>query len=341
MSSLVPTPDNYRTLLGELKQRIRAAQHRALRQVNTELIGLYLDVGQLIAERQEGGTWGKSIVETLARDLQCEFPGTVGFSVTNLWRMKQFWEAYGRDEKLAPLVREIGWSHNVVILERLKDPLAREFYLRLTRKFGCTHNVLLHQIDTNAYSRTLRSQTNFLETLPAPLQAQAQLAVKDEYTFHFLELEDAHNERELERAIVQRIPEFLREMGGLFTFVGTQYRLELKDREYFIDLLLYHRRLRCMVAVELKVGEFSPEYVGKMQFYLTLLDETVRMPGEEPSIGIILCRSKDHTVEYALRDSGKPIGVATYRISLDVPPSMQGELPTPAQISKLLEGIGT
>lgn len=284
---------DYHQLLTQVKQRIRSAQYDALRAVNRELIALYSEIGRLLVERQEGQTWGKAVVENLAKHLREEFPGTSGFSAANLWRMKLFYETYGRNEKLAPLVREIAWSHNVVILEKCKDEQEREFYLRMARKFGWTRNVLIHQIETRAYEKTLLNQTNFDRALPEELRAQAKLAVKDEYTFAFLDLEDEHSERQLELATGKRVEAFLREMGGMFSFVGTQYRLEVEETEYFIDLLLFHRRLRCLVAVDLKVGEFLPEYVGKMQFYLALLDDKVRMKDENPTIGIILCKPKN------------------------------------------------
>jgi predicted nuclease of restriction endonuclease-like (RecB) superfamily len=294
----------------------------------------------MIQERQSAEGWGKSVVEQLAADLRAEFPGTGGFSASNLWRMKLFVETYAASEKLAPLVREIAWSHNLIILERCKDPMEREFYLRMTRKFGWSKNVLIHQIENQSYEKTLRNQTNFDGTVSPAMQAQAKLAVKDEYLFDFLELGEEHAERELERALIVRIEDFLREMGGLFAFVGSQFRLEVDEKEYFIDLLLFHRRLKCLVAVELKIGEFEPEFVGKMQFYLAALDDTVRETGENPSIGIILCKEKRRTiVEYALRDARKPIGVATYRLVKRLPKELQGQLPSPAEIARLLEGV--
>jgi predicted nuclease of restriction endonuclease-like (RecB) superfamily len=259
-----PLPDGYALLLAEVKERVRSAQYAALRAVNKELIGLYWDIGRMIVKRQEGKSWGKAVVERLAADLQADFPGVGGFSASNLWRMKSFFEAYVSSEKLAPLVREIAWSHNLLILERCTDALEREFYVRMTRKFGWTKQVLLHQIENQSYEKTLLGQTNFDKVLTPALRAQAKLAVKDEYTFDFLELGEEHSERELERALIARIETFLRAMGGRFAFIGSQYRLEVEDKEYFIDLLLYHRRLRCLVAVELKIGEFLPEFVGKV-----------------------------------------------------------------------------
>lgn len=330
----------YGALLSDIKQRIRSAQYQALRAVNRELIALYWDIGSLIVTRQEGETWGKAVVQTLAADLRTEFPGITGFSASNLWRMKLFYETYQASEKLAPMVREIGWSHNLAIMEKCKDNLEREFYIRMTRKYGWTKSVLTHQIENQSYEKTLLNQTNFGETLPESLQDQAKLAIRDEYLFDFLELGDQHSERQLEQALLGKVDTFLRQMGGMFAFLGSQYRLEIGGQEFFIDLLLYHRRLRCLVAVELKVGSFQPEHVGKMQFYLAVLNDQVRLEDENPSIGIILCKSKDKTiVEYALKDSDKPIGVATYRLVSTLPQELQGQLPDPEQIARLLEEV--
>ena len=331
---------DYPGLLTEIKERIRSAQYEALKAVNKELVGLYWDIGRMIVERQDVEGWGKAVVEQLAADLRTEFPGVCGFSASNLWRMKAFFEAYTGIEKLAPQVREIGWSHNLAILERCKDTLEREFYLRMTRKFGWSKNVLINQIDNQSYEKSLLGQTNFDQALTPELRAQAKLAVKDEYTFDFLELGEEHGERELERALIARIEDFLRAMGGMFAFMGSQYRLEVDGKEFFIDLLLFHRRLRCLVAIELKIGEFLPEFVGKMQFYLAALDRQVRQEDENPSIGIILCKEKSRTiVEYALHDARKPIGVATYEITKTLPRALKGQLPSPKDIAHLLEDL--
>ncbi|MBD2252862.1 PDDEXK nuclease domain-containing protein [Nostoc parmelioides] len=335
-----PIPDEYKNLLMEVKQRIRSAQYEALKAVNKELIALYWDIGKMIVTQQQEADWGKSVVEQLAKDLQTDFPGISGFSARNIWRMRDFYLTYHSKEILPPLVAEIGWTHNIVILEKCKDDLEREFYIKMTRKFGWTKNVLIHQIENQTYEKTLLTQTNFNQTVPAEIRNQLKLAVKDEYTFDFLELADEHSERQLEQAILARVEPFLQEMGGRFTFVGSQYRLEIGDQEFFIDLLLYHRQLKCLVAVELKTGEFLPEYVGKMQFYLAALDDLSRLPDENLSIGIILCKSKNKTiVEYALRESNKPIGVATYKVFSTLPQDLQNQLPAPEQVAKLLEGF--
>ena len=335
-----PADPDYAHLLAEVKERVRSAQYAALKAVNTELVGLYWDIGKMIAERQRDAEQGSAIAEQLSNDLRAEFPGIGGFSRRNVFYMREFYLLYRDDERVQPLVAQIGWTHNLVIFQRCKDALEREFYIRMTRKFGWSKHVLIHQIDNQSYEKSLLGQTNFDQALTPKLRAQAKLAVKDEYTFDFLELSEEHSERELERALIARIEDFLRAMGGRFAFMGSQYRLEVDGREFFIDLLLFHRRLRCLVAIELKVGEFQPEFVGKMQFYLTALDRQVRQEDENPSIGIILCKEKSRTiVEYALHDARKPIGVATYEITKTLPQELRGQLPQPEEIAALLEGM--
>ncbi len=331
---------DYPAFLAEVKARIRSAQYAALRAVNKELVGLYWDIGRLIVERQQDAGHGAAIAERLADDLRDAFPGVGGFSRRNVFYMREFFLLYRDDVKVQPLVAQVGWSHNLIILQRCKDPQEREFYLRMTRKFGWTKNVLVHQIDNQSYEKSLLGQTNFDRTLTPAVRAQAKLAVKDEYAFDFLELGEQHSERELERALIARIEDFLREMGGMFAFMGSQYRLDVEGKEYFINLLLFHRRLRALVAIELKIGEFEPEFVGKMQFYLTVLDAQVRQEDENPSIGIILCKEKTRTiVEYALHDARKPIGVATYEITRTLPKKLKDQLPSPKAIARLLESI--
>lgn len=332
--------EGYGALLAEIKERVRTAQLEALRAVNRELVALYWDIGRMIVERQVDAVHGDAVADNLAGDLRKEFPGVTGFSRRNIFYMRELYTTYRDEPKVQPLVAQIGWTHNLVILQRCKEPLEREFYIRMTRKFGWSKNVLIHQIENQSYEKTLLTQTNFEQTLTPELRSQAKLAVRDEYTFDFLELGEEHAERELERALVARIGRFLRTMGGMFAFVGSQYRLEIDGKEYFIDLLLFHRRLRCLVAVELKVGEFEPEFVGKMQFYLAALDDLARETDENPSIGIILCKEKRRTiVEYALRDARKPVGVATYRLMKRLPRELQGQFPEPEQIACLIEDI--
>lgn len=332
--------NEYSALLNSIKDRIRRAQYDALKAVNKEMIALYWDIGRMILDRQEKQGWGKSVVENLAADLQKEFPGVQGYSARNIWYMRMFYTTYRENTKLQPMVAEISWTKHLVILDRCEDDLEREFYIRMTRKYGWTKNVLIHKIDNKTYEKTLLNQTNFSKALPEKIKHQAKLAVKDEYTFDFLELGDEHSEIELEREIMNKVNRFLIEMGGAFTFVGNQFRLEIDGTEFFIDILLYHRRLRCLVAIELKTGKFLPEHVGKMQFYLAALDSHVKEKNENTSIGIILCKDKNRTiVEYALRENKKPIGVAKYQIVTKLPSALKKELPAPEQIAKLMDDI--
>ncbi|NGX55353.1 MAG: hypothetical protein KR126chlam2_00987 [Chlamydiae bacterium] len=232
----------------------------------------------------------------------------------------------------------ISWTHHIYILEKCKDPLEREFYIRMSKKFSWSYRILLNQICNKTFEKTLSNQTNFKKNLPQKLHGEAKLAVKDDYVFDFLELGENHSEHELEKGLIHKVEMFLREMGGMFAFVGSQYRLEVGGEEFFIDLLLYHRRLKSLVAIELKIGKFIPEYVGKMQFYLAVLDDFVRLEGENPSIGIILCKDKNRTiVEYALKETHKPIGIASYQVVKKLPKELQDQLPTSEQISHLLD----
>lgn len=330
----------YGSFLIQVKERIRKAQYEALRSVNQELINLYWDIGRMIIEKQKEFGWGKSIVENLAKDLQKEYHGIKGFSAQNLWYMRQFYIHYNGNPKLQPLVGEISWVKNVIIMGKCKDDLEREFYIRMTKKFGWTKDVLINQIENKSYEKYLMNQTNFDKALPEKYKTQAKLAVKDDYTFDFLELGEEHSEKELENALTEKIRHFLTEMGGYFCFVSSQYRLEIGNEEFFIDLLLYHRKLKCLVALELKLGDFRPEYAGKMQFYLSVLDDKVKLNDENPSIGIIICKSKVRTiVEYALKDVKKPIGISTYRITRELPKNLAKYLPTREDLSKKLERI--
>jgi len=338
--SLVEAQD-YSYFLSNIKQNIRNHQLQAMRAVNKELLALYWEIGKSIQEKQASLGWGKSVVQTLAKDLQTEFPGRNGFSSQNLWLMRQFYNEYATNEKLQPLVREISWSKNLLVMSRSKDELEREFYLRATARYGWTKTVLQHQISNQSYQKYLLGQTNFEQVLPENIRSQAILAVKDHYSFDFLELGTAHSERELEQALIKNVRQFLIEMGGHFAFIGNQYRLEVGGQEYFIDLLLFHRRLRCLVAIELKMGDFKPEHKGKMEFYLEALDRQERLEGENNPIGIIICQNKNKTViEYALKNTSHPIGVASYSIVPQLPEDYRNELPSPEEIAERLLSWG-
>ena len=330
----------YLSFRDDIMQRIRSAQYEAMRAVNKEMISLYWDIGRQITQRQKELGWGKSVVENLSRDIQEEFPGIQGFGVSNLRDMARFYSEYQSDAILQPLVGEISWTKHILILTKCKDTQERRFYILATKRYGWTKNVLLHQIEAKAFENYLLGQSNYDQTLPDTIKQQAVLALRDDYSLSFLDIAGEHSEHDLEAAIVRNIRAFLMEFGHDFSFVGNQYRLELGGQEYFIDLLLYSRRMQAMVAIELKVGEFKPEYKGKMEFYLNVLDDTVKLPHENPSIGIIICKSKNRTiVEYALRNSASPIGVATYSISSELPENYKAMLPASQDIATKVDHL--
>lgn len=278
----------YLDFRNEITSRIRSAQYEALKAVNKEMIALYWEIGRRITEQQAALGWGKSVVENLSRDIQKEFPGIKGFGVSNMWDMARFYAEYRSNEILQPLVGEISWSKHIVILTKCKETRQRQFYILSTKKYGWTKDVLINKIEAKTYENYLLGQSNFDMTLPEKIKNQAILALKDEYTFDLVGLSEEHSEYELEQAIIKNIRAFLMEFGPDFAFVGNQYRIEVDGKEYFIDLLLYNRRLQAMIAIELKIGEFLPEYKGKMEFYLNVLNDTVRLPHENPAIGIII-----------------------------------------------------
>ena len=330
----------YLNFRDDIMRRIRSAQYEAMRAVNKEMISLYWDIGRQITERQQELGWGNSVVENLSKDIQKEFPGIQGFGVRNIWNMARFYSEYQSNAILHPLVAEISWTKHICIMERCKDTQERRFYILATKRFGWTKNVLLHQIEAKAFENYLLGQSNYDQTLPETIKQQAVLALRDDYSLSFLDIAGEHSERDLETAIVRNIRAFLMEFGHDFSFVGNQYRLEVGGQEYFIDLLLYSRRMQSMVAIELKVGDFKPEYKGKMEFYLNVLDETVKLPHENPSIGIIICKSKNRTiVEYALRNSASPIGVATYSISSELPDNYKAMLPASQDIASKVDNL--
>ena len=329
---------NYETFINDIKGIIHKKQYDVIKKINSETITLYWEIGKEIQDKQKEQGWGKGVVEILSKELQKEFPGVKGYSAGNLWRMKNFYLNYCDSEKLAPLVREISWSNNIVIMEKCKDDLEREFYIQMTKRYGWSKRILTNFIEAKTYEKYLLNQNNFDLTLPKERRNQAKLAIKDEYTFDFAELSPEYTEHELEVQLVNNVRSFLIEMGGDFTFVGNQYHIKAGSKDLYIDLLLFHRRLRSLVAIELKIGEFEAEYAGKMQLYLEVLDEKVKLPEENSSIGIIICKNKDKTfVEYALRRTNAPIGVATYQLRNTLPEDMKNILPAPNEIIEKLK----
>jgi predicted nuclease of restriction endonuclease-like (RecB) superfamily len=335
-----PTSTDYAEFLRSIKQRIQTGRAQAYRAVNRELIDLYWSIGQEIVERQERHGWGKSVVEQLSLDLRREIPDQRGFSAQNLWFMRQLFVEYRGRPVLLQLVREIPWGQNISIMTKVKAPTAREYYLRATAQLGWSRNVLSLQIEAQAYERQVLTpkQHNFKENLPEALAEQADLALKDTYALDFLGLHRTAKEREIEGQMIARIRDVLLELGVGFSFIGSQYKLVLGEDEYFIDLLFFHRPLRCLVAIDLKVGEFQPEHAGKLNFYLNILDDQVKQPDENPSIGIILCQSRNRLkVEYALRGITKPMGVAEYYLTRHLPPELAKNLPSADQLEHEIE----
>jgi len=330
--------NDYGHFLHEIKAKIHSHQYEAMRAGNRELVALYWEIGKNIHAKQKELGWGKAVVETLSKDLRAEFPGRSGFSARNLWKMRDLYSSYSKTPKLPPMVAEISWSKNLLILEKCKDDLEREFYLRAVARFGWTKAILQHQLENKSYEKHMLGQSNFDETVPENIRSQAILAVKDHYIFDFLALEEKHSERELEQALISNLRSFLTELGGLFTFVGNQYRIDVGGKEYFIDLLLFHRQLRCLIAIELKVGEFKPEHKGKIEFYLEALARQEKLLHENAPIGIVICKNKNETVvEYALSTTTKPIGVASYSTVHHLPKDYQDQLPSPSEIATHLQ----
>jgi len=342
-------PRGYSRFLEDIKARIQAAQVKASLSANRELIALYWDIGRSIVERQRKEGWGKAIVDRLAGDLSRAFPGIEGFSPRNVWRMRAFFLAYAQaanltqpvsDLDLAILpqaVAEIPWGHNIVLFQKIKDPAGCLWYAQKTVEHGWSRAVLVHQIESRLHKRQGKALTNFKKTLPKPQSDLAQEVVKDPYTFDFLTLADDALERELEQGLIDHIQKFLLELGVGFAFVGRQVHLEVGDEDFYIDLLFYHLRLRCFVVIELKTGAFKPEYAGKMNFYLSAVDDRLRHKEDKPSVGIILCKSKNKLIaEYALRDAHKPIGVSAYKLTRSLPDKLKTKLPTVKEIEKEL-----
>lgn len=324
-------PGDYAGLLAELKGRITAARLKAALAVNSELILLYWQIGNDILQRQQVEGWGAKIVDRLAADLRRAFPEMTGLSARNLKYMRAFAEAYPNSEFVQQIAAQIPWGHAMVLLDRVKKPDEREWYIRQAIENGWSRNVLVHQIESGLYKRQGNALTNFSRTLPAPQSDLAQQIIKDPYNFEFLSLGAEMQERDLERGLLEHLRSLILELGKGFAFVGSQYHLEVGGQDYYLDLLFYHLRLRCFVAFELKMEEFKPEFAGKMNFYLSAVDDQVRHPDDQPSIGVILCKGRNSiVVEYALRDTSKPMGVAQYRLTPApaLPPKLRRELPT-------------
>ena len=329
MENSLQLPAGYPELLQELKERIGTAQVRAALAVNRELVLLYWSIGRDLSQRFESEGWGTRINERLAKDLQGAFPGVQGFSPRNLRYMRAFAEAWPDASILQQLVAKLPWGHNLRVLDRIKDRATREWYLRAALEHGWSQNVLVHMISGQLHEREGKALTNFERTLPPPGSDMAEQVLRDPYNFDFLTLTEPFAERELEKGLLNHLRDLLLELGRGFAFVGSQVPLLVGDQSFYIDLLFYHLRLHCYFAIELKTGEFKPEYAGKLGFYIAAIDGTIRTPGDGQTIGLLLCESRSGpVVEYALQSLIQPIGVSTYRVTRELPAPVREELPS-------------
>jgi len=325
---------DYLQTLKLLKERILQAQYRSYSAVNSEMILAYLDIGKTISEKTKTG-WGTSVIKQLSKDLQAEFIGVKGFSERNLQRMKFIYEETEKNQISPQAVAKLHWGHTSLILSKIKDKIQRDFYLLQTKENAWSRSILEEKIKIDLYAQYKDFQHNFDKTLSPTEVVKYTMQFKDEYDLSFLNLSDHHTEQELENAIVHNITKMLGQFGHDFSFMGKQFRLELDDKEYFVDLLFYHRKLKSMIAIELKINEFKPEYSQQLNWYLHLLDSTVKYPDDNPSIGILLCKSKSEiTVKYALEIVNKPMGVVTYSYS-QLPKEIAQSLPAENELKRI------
>lgn len=322
-------PDNYNDFIRELKQKVANSRLKAARAVNSELLLLYHYIGTEILRRQEKDGWGAKIIDRLSRDLKIAFPEMKGFSVRNLNYMRKFSKEYQDVTFVQAVLAQLTWYHHQTLLDKIPDHETRLFYINKAIEHDWSQNIMLMQIEMALHKREGKAITNFKSKLPAPQSDLAHYTLKDPYIFDFLSIGDEAQEREVEKALMKHIEKFLLELGAGFSFVGRQYHLDVGDQDFYIDLLFYHLKLRCFVVIELKDKTFKPEYAGKMSFYLSAVDDLVKHENDNPSIGLILCKTKNNVLaEYTLKDVNKPIGVAEYKLTDSLPKELQTALPT-------------
>ena len=329
--------NEYLATIEQVKQEIKAAQYKAAVHVNTELIMLYHSIGCVINAHK---SWGNKFIENLAQDIKLEFPKTTGYSVRNLKYMAKFAATYPDSEFVQQVVAQIPWGHNVVLLDKVSDADERNWYIEACRKNGWSRNVLVHQIESGLYQRQALAEkiSNFENRLPSPQSELAVQTMKDPYIFDFIPFKEDMVERDIERALVQDVTKLLLELGTGFAFLGNQYHLNVGGDDFYIDLLFYNLNLRCYVVIELKTGEFKPEYAGQLNFYLSAVDGILKKETDNPSIGLLLCKSKNDLVaEYSLKDMSKPIGVSEYKITSTLPEELEQQLPSVEDLQKRIQ----
>jgi len=333
----------YSIWLKELKQKVRLVQIKAAVKVNSELLQFYWGLGQDIVDKQRNAKWGDGFLKQLSIDLSSEFPDMKGFSKRNLELIRQWYVFYSQKNLIAKQavsqLVQIPWGHNIAIISKCKNLYEALFYIQKTIQNNWSRSVLTHHIESNLFKREGKAITNFKATLPEPQSDLARETLKDPYSFDFLALTERHNEKELENALVNHVTKFLLELGAGFSYMGRQYKLEIEGDEFFIDLLFYHVELHCYVVVELKTVKFKPEFAGKLNFYISAVDDILKSKRDNPSIGILICKSKKNTVvEYALKDVHKPIGVSEYIITKNLPEEFKSSLPSIEEIEAELSG---
>lgn len=336
-SRLAEAPAGYADWLADLKARIHAAQQRASLAANRELVLLYWQIGNDILARQAAQGWGAKVVDRLAHDLRTAFPDMKGMSPRNLKYMRSFAQAWPDPEFVQAVLAQLPWYHQLALLDKLDTAESRRWYAAKAMEHGWSRNILVMQIEARTMERSGAAQTNFASSLPKPQSDLAHESLKDPYRLDFLGLTEAAQEREIEGALVRHVTEFLLELGAGFAFVGRQVLLNVGGDEFFIDLLFYHLKLRCYVVIELKGGQFKPEHLGQLGFYLTAVDRQMKGEHDSPTIGLLLCKSKNKVVaEYALGDKSQPMGIAEYQLAQSLPAELQTSLPTIEQIEREL-----
>jgi predicted nuclease of restriction endonuclease-like (RecB) superfamily len=330
----------YQPFLEQILTKIQSARYEMLKTVSKQTVSLYWEIGKSVSEQMQDQGWGKSIVEQLSKDLQREFPGIKGFSASNIWRMKTFYETYKDNKKLAPLVREIGWIQNKLIFEKCKNDIQKEYYLKKTKQMGWSKLDLIDKIKNHHFENQALAQNNFDTTIPDKLKAQVAWEFVDDYNVELISPDQPFSEKEIENTIVTNVVNFLADMGGSFAFVGRQYRLTIEEKEYFIDLLFFNFKLNCYIVFELKAREFQPKDMGQVQMYMQLINKQVKQEQHNRTIGIVICKDKNRTeVEYMLEQAKDPIGVATYNKYSNLPKEYAKYLPSEEAIIKRLSNI--
>ncbi len=337
MENSLQIPAGYTELLKELTGRIRSAQLRASFAVSRELVLLYWSIGREILARQEAQGWGAKVIERLAHDLQTELPGVEGYSPRSLKYMRSFAEAWPDEQIVQQAAALLPWGHHMVLLDRLKDPELREWYLRAAVEYGWSRNILVLQIKSGLHEREGKALTNFQRALPPPDSDLAEQLLKDPYNFDFLTVRERAHEREIERGLLAHLRDLLLELGRGFAFVGSQVPVEVDGETFYIDLLFYHVRLHCYFVIELKTGRFQPEWAGKLSFYLSAVDHLMRLSPDGRSVGLLLCESHRRTiVEYTLQNIDQPIGVSSYRVTRELPAPIRDQVPSVEDLQEMV-----